>query len=144
MITGELSNGQSGQCLPYEHDKRGLFSRLTCVARDGPCRQPADLQGYLRPFEHELNRTTFNVSTACAYGYRGKPTVSACTYPGGEYRLDGCRVAPSCSTVGTCAAAIASSGLRCDAIGVDCGPLAVGLAEAYTVNGTSDVRSLTR
>eukprot|EP01043_Picozoa_sp_COSAG02_P032825 COSAG02_NODE_2210_length_9492_cov_22.862877_10_plen_1095_part_00 len=106
-----------------------------------PCRQPVDLQGYLRPIERDLNRTTFNVTTACAYGYRGKPEGSACAHPGEEYRLAGCSVAPSCSAAGTCTAAIASGHLRCDAKAAHCGALPAGLAEAYTLSGSSDVRT---
>merc|ERR1711871_817434 len=122
--------------IPWFDD--GVFSKLTCSERRGPCIQPVDLQGYLRPVEHDLNQTTLNVTTACAYGYRGKPAVSACAYPGEEYRLAGCSVAPSCSAAGTCTAAIASAHVRCDANEAHCGALPVGLAEAYTLSGSSD------
>ena len=109
--------------------------------RDLLCRQPRDLRGYLRPMEEDLNRSSFNVSTACAYGHRGKAVVSACAHPGGEYRLDGCNAVPSCSAARTCTAATTSAHVRCDAEGSRCGALPVELAEAYTLSGSSDVRT---
>eukprot|EP01043_Picozoa_sp_COSAG02_P097228 COSAG02_NODE_33465_length_499_cov_1.665000_1_plen_156_part_10 len=109
--------------------------------RDMLCIQPRDLRGYLMPMEESLNRSSFNVSTACAYGHRGKAVVSVCAHPGGEYRLDGCIMAPSCSAAGTCTAATTSAHVRCDAEGSRCGALPVGLAEAYTLSGSSDVRT---
>ena len=137
-VGGEvIFNGTTSACQGDSNDA-SRYHMLTCVPADAPCVRPSDLTGYLRPIEHNLTQAAFNASTACAYGYRGAPVVSACTLPGGEYSLTGCVPKASCSATGTGTCRAMSPHIQCDTHGAICGELPAGLAAAYVLNGTSD------
>ena len=140
-----VSSGNTSECVlenPSCSDgsEDCVYQMFTCTpSQTMPCTQPPHLDGYLRPIERNTSQGNFSVDTACAYGHRGRAVASPCSGRGGNYVLGGCTASPSCAAAGagTCNA-VAAASPRCDAPGAGCGTVPAGLAEAYTLAGSSD------